>query len=93
MNGCLRLAGSPRSPCRWLGRPSLRRFALSVCSSLAFFDRHYLGDDCNRDPSGDPPMARWREVPQGHYVHGCLTDGGAYAVYDAAVAVVPGPNT
>ena len=42
--------------------------------------------------AGDPPTARWREVSQGHYVHGCLTDEGVYAVYDAAVAMVPEPK-
>ena len=49
--------------------------------------------DITRIRIGDPPTARWRQVPQGHYVHGCLTDEGLYAVYDATVAVVPEPNT
>ena len=49
--------------------------------------------DITRIGIGDPPTARWRQVPQGHYVHGCLTHEGAYAVYDTAVAVVPGPKT
>ena len=49
--------------------------------------------DITRIGIGDPPTARWREVSQGHYVHGYLTDEGIYAAYDAAVAVVPGPKT
>ena len=49
--------------------------------------------DITRIGVGDPPTARWREVSQGHYVHGCLTDEGVYAVYDATIAVVPEPNT
>ena len=49
--------------------------------------------DITRIGVGDPPTARGREVPQGRYVHGCLTDEGVYAVYDATVAVVPGPKT
>ena len=49
--------------------------------------------DIMRIGIGDPPTARWCEVPQGRYVHGCLTDEGAYAVYDATVAVVEGPKT
>ena len=49
--------------------------------------------DITRIGIGDPPTARWRQVPQGRYVHGCLTDEGAYAVYDATVAVVEGPKT
>ena len=49
--------------------------------------------DITRIGIGDPPTARRREVSQGHYVHGCLTDEGVYAVYDATVAVVPGPKT
>ena len=69
---------------------TLRAFDLLIAR---FLRPPLLGRRCNRDPSGDPPTARWREVPQGHYVHGCLTHEGAYAVYDAAVAVVPGPNT
>ena len=31
---------------------------------------------------------RWREVPPGHYVLGCLTERGAYAVCDTVVAMV-----
>ena len=49
--------------------------------------------DITRIGVGDPPTARWREVSQGYYVHGCLTDEGVYAVYDATVAVVSGPKT
>ena len=49
--------------------------------------------DIMRIGVGDPPTARWRQVPQEYYVHGCLTDEGAYAVYDVAVAVVPGLKT
>ena len=49
--------------------------------------------DITRVGIGDPPTAHWRAVPSGRYVHGCLTDEGAYAVYDATVAVVEGPKT
>ena len=49
--------------------------------------------DITRIGSGDPPAARWRAVPRGRCVHGCLTDEGAYAVYDAIVAVVEGSKT
>lgn len=30
----------------------------------------------------------WREVPPGECVHGCLTNRGAFALYDAVVALV-----
>ena len=49
--------------------------------------------DITRVGIGDPPTARWCAVPSGRYVHGCLTDEGTYAVYDATVAVVEGPKT
>ena len=41
---------------------------------------------------GDVLSMQWREVGPGRYVHGCLTDRGAYAVYGAVVAVVGGPK-
>ena len=41
---------------------------------------------------GEELSPRWREVPPGRYVHGCLTDRGAYAVYDTMVAMVQGPT-
>ena len=41
---------------------------------------------------GDALSPQWREVPTGRYVHGCLTDRGAYAVYGTVVAVVEGPK-
>ena len=34
------------------------------------------------------PASEWREMPSGKCVHGCLTDEGAFAVYDAVVALV-----
>ena len=37
---------------------------------------------------GDRLSPQWREVPPGHYVHGCLSDRGAYAVCDTVVATV-----
>lgn len=37
---------------------------------------------------GDRRSPRWREVPPGHYVLGCLTERGAYAVCDTVVAMV-----
>lgn len=35
--------------------------------------------------------ADWIDVPSGQYVHGCLTKDGAYAVFDAVVALVDYP--
>lgn len=37
------------------------------------------------------PASEWRDVPPGKCVHGCLTDQGAFAVYDAVVALVGPP--
>ena len=34
------------------------------------------------------PAPEWREVPPGECVHGCLTSRGAFAIYDAVVALV-----
>ena len=34
------------------------------------------------------PAPEWREVPAGECVHGCLTSRGAFAIYDAVVALV-----
>ena len=48
--------------------------------------------DITRIGEGDALSPRWREVPPGHYVHGCLIAGGAYAVHDTAVALVQGPK-
>ena len=48
--------------------------------------------DITRIGEGDELSPRWREVPQGRYVHGCLTDRGAYAVYDTTVAMVEPSN-
>ena len=30
----------------------------------------------------------WRDMPEDSYVHGCLTERGAYAVYEANVCLV-----
>lgn len=38
------------------------------------------------------PSPAWHEVPAGMSVHGCLTSDGAYAVYDAVVALVGKPK-
>lgn len=35
---------------------------------------------------GHPP--EWRDLPEGSFVHGCLTPRGAYAVYEENVCVV-----
>lgn len=35
-----------------------------------------------------PLNVDWVDVPSGQYVHGCLTKEGAYAVFDAVVALV-----
>ena len=48
--------------------------------------------DITRIGEGDEIAPRWREMPPGHYVHGCLVARGAYAVYDTAVALVQGPK-
>ena len=48
--------------------------------------------DITRIGEGEELSPRWREVPPGRYVHGCLTDRGAYAVYDTMVAMVQGPT-
>ena len=34
------------------------------------------------------PAPAWRDVPPGECVHGCLTGRGAFAIYDAVVALV-----
>lgn len=34
------------------------------------------------------PAPEWRDVPPGGCVHGCLTRRGAFAIYDAVVALV-----
>ena len=34
------------------------------------------------------PAPEWRDVPPGECVHGCLTSRGAFAIYDAVVALV-----
>lgn len=34
----------------------------------------------------------WSNIPAGHCVHGCLTIDGAYALYDAVVALVDTPE-
>ena len=36
------------------------------------------------------PAPEWREVPPGECVHGYLTSRGAFAIYDAVVALVGG---
>ena len=38
------------------------------------------------------PAPQWREVPPGECVHGCLTSQGAFAIYDAVVALVGLPE-
>ena len=48
--------------------------------------------DITRIGQGDELFPQWREVPPGHYVHGCRIAGGVYAVYDTAVALVQGPK-
>ena len=48
--------------------------------------------DITRIGEGDALSPQWREVPPGRYVHGCLTDRGAYALYDTVVAMVRGPK-
>ena len=48
--------------------------------------------DITRIGVGDAAAARWRDVPPGRYVHGCLTARGAYALYDMSVALVDGPE-
>ena len=48
--------------------------------------------DITRIGVDDGPTVRWHDVPHGRYVHGCLTDEGAYAVYDATLALVEGPK-
>ena len=34
------------------------------------------------------PAPQWRDVAPGECVHGCLTSRGAFAIYDAVVALV-----
>jgi len=41
-----------------------------------------------RVDESDRLSRRWREVPPGHYVLGCLTERGAYAVCDTVVAMM-----
>lgn len=38
------------------------------------------------------PAPEWREVPPDECVHGCLTSRGAFAIYDAVVALVETPS-
>lgn len=37
-----------------------------------------------------PLTVDWIDVADGQYVHGCLTDDGAYAIYDAVVGIIEG---
>ena len=48
--------------------------------------------DITRIGEGDAVSAKWRNLPPGRYVHGCLIAGGVFAVYDTSVALVDGPE-
>ncbi len=39
----------------------------------------------------DGVSTKWQEVPAGEYVHGCLVEQGAFAVFDAVICRVGEP--
>ena len=41
---------------------------------------------------GDQASSVWEDVPEGMYVHGCLTARGVYALYDSSVVLVGPPK-
>ena len=78
------LPNGERRVVAWLGfieRTAARQ--LAGARPVRLSDITWIGE-------GDALSPKWREVEPGRYVHGCLTDRGAYAVYGAVVAVVEG---
>ena len=69
---------------------------------LGFIDRAAARDldgalpvrlvNISRVGHGDSMTGQWKDIPEGAYVHGCLTARGAYAVYETTVVLVGVPR-
>ena len=69
---------------------------------LGFIDRAAARDldgtlpvrlvNISRVGHGDSMTGKWKDVPEGTYVHGCLTARGVYAVYETSVVLVGAPE-
>ena len=68
---------------------------------LGFIDRAAARDldgalpvrlvNISRVGHGNSMTGQWKDVPEGTYVHGCLTVRGVYAVYETSVVLVGAP--
>ena len=80
------LADGERRFVRWLGFISREHSrSLPRAKPVRLVDISRYGHECALNVS-------WSDVPRDRYVYGCLTEEGAYAVYEASVVIVPAPT-